>query len=762
MRRTIHFLFAVLVLLPSLLLTACGGGGTLPSSTSSGGSAATLTQVTLTPNTPPTLAPGGTRQLSASGIFSDGSTAPLSSGLTWTSSAPTVATVSGSGLVTAVAVGTATITVSDGSKSAAVSVTVAAQAATLTSIALSEASNAALNVGSTRQITATGTYSDGGTATLNTGLTWTSGTPATATISSTGLVTAVAAGSTSITASEAGVTSTPLTISVQPVAVTLSTITLSPASVPTIQITGTQQFTATGHYSDGSTAPITTGITWASDNTNYVTISSSGLAYAVAPGVGNITATVGGVTSTPAAVTVAASAVPAAAAQVFYGGQYAANTSFVAFGSSVNSVAVDSTTLCPGSNYGSLKITFPAAGSYTGGAIVDGTGPRNLSSYDSLVLYAKASATLTTDKFGLGNNAVGVSGYEAERPAIPLTTTWQKFVVPIPDPSKLAAPGIAGLFHFADGTNHAGSMWVCDIYYTSTGTAALGTPVPTWNNAGITLAAGATYQIVQTDLSANWTGGSGGALFDNIINYGYFSFTPSNANATVSAAGAITGNNSGSSAVSSAITATLQGHASSNTLPVTVNAPVAVPPPSAAPAVPSTLAGGVVAIFDSSNTLPPVAGTSFPTFGGSAESSFTAGTATVVEYANLSYSGIQLANLTDVSAATHVHFDVYTTGAQQFGFKFVTFTNVGGAPGAESCAGQVILTPTSTPALVAGSWISVDLPLSALTGTDNCTGGPPPTSAQYQGLFQILPLGNTPNGALSGSASFWLDNLYFY
>ena len=68
----------------------------------------------------------------------------------------------------------------------------------------------------------------------------------------------------------------------------------------------TQQFTATGTFSDNSTQNLTAQVTWASATTAMATINSSGLATAVASGTSTISATLGGVTgSTVLTVTAA-------------------------------------------------------------------------------------------------------------------------------------------------------------------------------------------------------------------------------------------------------------------------------------------------------------------------------------------------------------------------------------------------------------------------------------------------------------------------
>lgn len=69
---------------------------------------------------------------------------------------------------------------------------------------------------------------------------------------------------------------------------TLSSITVTPAN-PSIVAGVTQQFTATGTYSDGSTQNLTSSATWTSSNTGVATITSAGLASGV--GAGNTTVT---------------------------------------------------------------------------------------------------------------------------------------------------------------------------------------------------------------------------------------------------------------------------------------------------------------------------------------------------------------------------------------------------------------------------------------------------------------------------------------
>ena len=77
----------------------------------------------------------------------------------------------------------------------------------------------------------------------------------------------------------------------------LKSIAVTPASPPNLAVGSTQQFKATGTYSDGSTSDISSSVIWNSDNTSVATIDSKGLATGVTAGTTNITASLSAVKS---------------------------------------------------------------------------------------------------------------------------------------------------------------------------------------------------------------------------------------------------------------------------------------------------------------------------------------------------------------------------------------------------------------------------------------------------------------------------------
>lgn len=161
-----------------------------------------------------------TQQFTATGTFGDLSQQDISSTATWTSSSTSVATIDTKGLATAANLGTTTITASSSGLKASTILTVAN---TVTkSIAISCASGAIgcttsganLTSGTSVQLVATATLSDNTTKDVSTAATWASSNTNVATVSSTGVVTAVSPGSANITATYQGVTSSAFSVSV--------------------------------------------------------------------------------------------------------------------------------------------------------------------------------------------------------------------------------------------------------------------------------------------------------------------------------------------------------------------------------------------------------------------------------------------------------------------------------------------------------------------------------------------------------------------
>lgn len=254
-----------------------------------GSSTPRLTSLNVTPSTA-TITGGGTQQFTATGVFSNGTTMDETATVGWTSSNMAVATIATGGLATGAAVtatGTTNITATMGGITSNPAVLTVNPSSVLLSIDVTP-HFPTLNAGGMQQFTAMGTYSNGGGTKDITGqVTWASKTPGVATISASGLATAVANGASIISATLGTVVGqTTLTVGA-PVVVGLQ---VTPNN-PTVSVGSTDLFTAVELFSNGTTQPALGAITWTSDTTATATIGmTTGLAQVVGTGTATITA----------------------------------------------------------------------------------------------------------------------------------------------------------------------------------------------------------------------------------------------------------------------------------------------------------------------------------------------------------------------------------------------------------------------------------------------------------------------------------------
>ena len=260
--------------------------------------AAVVTSIALAPNSP-SLPKGTSQALTLTAIFSDGTTQDVSNTATWTSSDPSVVTVDNNGLAQAVSVGSAQITASFGGSTASTSGLQVTPAA-LASIALSPAT-AQIPVGTTQQFTAAGTFTDGTTQDLTSQAVWSSSNTAAVTVDADGLAHAVSANSTVISATLNGVTGS--TGAVQGTPAVIVSISVSPQSVSVGKGTS-QQFHATGTFSDGTTRDLSSDATWTSSNSAVLAIDANGNATGIDLGQAALTASYNGQTVTTAQISV--------------------------------------------------------------------------------------------------------------------------------------------------------------------------------------------------------------------------------------------------------------------------------------------------------------------------------------------------------------------------------------------------------------------------------------------------------------------------
>ncbi|HEX2568639.1 MAG TPA: Ig-like domain-containing protein [Polyangia bacterium] len=236
-----------------------------------------LTTLAITP-IDPSIARGTTRAFVATGTYADGRTQVLTDQVTWSSSATSVATISNApgsqGVASGLAAGQTTISATLGTVSTTTRLTVTAAQLVFLSVT---PTSFTLPIGLVQALRATGSFSDGSTQDLTAQVTWTSSDSAVVqainTSNAYGQALAVGPGQATLTASLGSVSAT-ARATVQNIR--LVSLAVTPASA-TIPIGGTQQFTATGTYDDGSTRDLTTQVAWIAGGSGTVLYETPGL-----------------------------------------------------------------------------------------------------------------------------------------------------------------------------------------------------------------------------------------------------------------------------------------------------------------------------------------------------------------------------------------------------------------------------------------------------------------------------------------------------
>jgi uncharacterized protein YjdB len=247
-----------------------------------------VTTVTVAPSTA-SIVVGATTSLAATVRDAQGNVMTGQT-VTWSSDNAAAATVNANGVVTGVAAGSATITATCAGKSGTAGVTVTATPPVVTTVTVAP-STASVVAGATTPLTATVRDAQGNVMTGQT-IVWSTNNAAAATVNSNGVVTGVAAGSATITATCAGKTgSSAVTVTASPPPV-VTTVTVAP-STASIVVGATAPLMATVRDALGNVMTAQT-IVWSTNNAAAATVNSSGVVTGVAAGSATITATCAG------------------------------------------------------------------------------------------------------------------------------------------------------------------------------------------------------------------------------------------------------------------------------------------------------------------------------------------------------------------------------------------------------------------------------------------------------------------------------------
>lgn len=417
---------------------------------------------------------------------------------------------------------------------------------------------------------------------------------------------------------------------------------------------------------------------------------------------------------------------------------FSARLNFSAYGGSVPS-AFDTDNSVKYSGTTSMKFEVPdygdPNGSYAGGSFYTSM-PRDLSGYNALTFYIKASQSASIDVIGFGND-FGQNKYQVSISALSVNTNWKKVIIPIPDPSRLVAE--KGMFFVSEGPeNNAGyTFWVDEVKFEKLGTIAFqSASILNGTNNSVTSFIGVNHKIDGLLATFNLPNGLNQNV--NLTPY-YFEFASSN---SAVAPVTETGDAKVLSSGTTVITAKMAGNTAKGSLTINSNGSFTAAP------TPSVNASKVISIFSDAYTNVPVDYYNgyWAPYQTTGSADFTVNGDHVLNYTNFNFVGIEFTSPTvDASLMSHYHMDVYLPSALQGGASFkVNIVDFGsnGTYGGGDDTNHV--TTITAPTLQGQNWVSLNIPFSSMTGLSSRAH-----------LGQIIFEG-------TNISNFYADNIYFY
>jgi hypothetical protein len=421
-------------------------------------------------------------------------------------------------------------------------------------------------------------------------------------------------------------------------------------------------------------------------------------------------------------------------------------------GSKLNAFTVDTQTRYSGS--ASMRFDVPNVGDPSGayaGAIFPDNGGRDLSGYDALTFWAKATQSATINEIGFGNN-FGENKFLTTLNNLRINTTWTKYTIPLPDPSRLTLE--KGMFWYAEGPENGNgyTFWIDELKYEKLGTVAQPRPSifngvdkveESFNSANVSI----------TGLTQTFNLASGQNQTVTVAP-DYFSFSSSNTTvARVNEKGIVTVLAAGTAK----ITAELNGITAKGSLTIQSLGDFVL-----APTPPARNPSDVISVFSDAYTNIPVDFYNgffapFQTTLGGADINVNGNR--IIQYTNLNFVATEFKNPTiNISQMTHLHVDLFireTIGPSDFiTIELGDFGPNATFGGGDDTAG--VFKNTSS-ALASNRWISLDIPLSTFS---NKPGSAPWNKNNLAQWFFISADGTSGN--IATISSILVDNMYFY
>jgi hypothetical protein len=420
-------------------------------------------------------------------------------------------------------------------------------------------------------------------------------------------------------------------------------------------------------------------------------------------------------------------------------------------GSKLDAFTVDTETVFEGS--AAMRFDVPNVGdpdgAFAGAIFRDENGGRNLTKYDALTFYAKATQAGTINEIGFGQD-FGENKYQVVRTNLRLTTNWKKYAIPMPDASVLLQE--RGLFWYAEGPEDGDgyTFWIDNLQYENLGTIAQQRPsIFNGEDRSQQTFIGAKTTVTGLTQTSSTVNGD----ITVVPAAAYYEFASSDpAVASVDATGQVNVLSAGTTT----ITATLNGITAAGSL--SIESLGAFPH---APA-PSRPVANVTSLFSDAYTNVPVRHYNgffapFQTTQGGAGSDpnnvdiqapFANGTLdNIINYTALNFVSIgmyETVSNVDVSQRTILHIDINVRETVNPG-DFIRIQLESGTGSGATSGGSFTISAASLRNADANGWASIDIPLSSFSGFNNRSN-----------LGQLFFISDNT------ISNIWVDNVYFY
>lgn len=418
---------------------------------------------------------------------------------------------------------------------------------------------------------------------------------------------------------------------------------------------------------------------------------------------------------------------------------FSSGLNYAAFGGSVPTAFQVDKSVTYNQSSAAMRFDVPNAndpnGAYAGGTFFTSMG-RNLTDFDALTFWAKASQSATIDVVGFGND-LGINKYQASLSGVQLSTVWKKYIIPIPDASKLTAE--KGMFFISEGPENGNgySFWVDEVQFEKLGTLAHQN-ASIFNGATTSISSfnGVSHLVQGLNISFNLPNGINQAV--NVTPY-YFNFISSvPAVASVDETGMVQVLSQGSTVISALVgTTVVQGSLTINSGGNFVHAPTPMPNQE-----------NVISLFSDHYANIPVDYYNgyWAPYQTTQSSDFTVDNDHVLNYTQFNFVGIQSSSPTvNASSMSHLHAHIFIPNSLNAGAVFKVQVVDFGSDGVYGGGNDTNHTTTFTAPILQGQqWITLTIPFSSMSGLNS-----------RNHLGQIIFEGvNIPN--------FYADNVFFY